>query len=300
MLNKIIQSLGHEAVSTTERRITYKSPFNPDERTASFYTFSGANGTNWKDYASGEGGDTFKFLMLYFGITFPEAKIKTLELSAVTPNMAMKYQKSNAPGTSQNNSHSSFNQQKSYEIKKVQPIQNKALTSYLCKRGISEDTAKRANLEEVYYTIKDKDEPTKEKRYFAIAFKNDKEGLEVRNAYFKANLKAKAITSVINGSKQLKVFEGFIDYLSYLEIAQKHDLSDYLILNSVSLIESALSVLKGGYELVELYLDNDKAGDKGTNELVDILDGIMTYDKRPQYAKYKDVNEYLIKGVIKN
>jgi len=294
MLNQIIQSLGHEPVSQKERRTTYRSPFNPEERTASFCTFQGDNGINWKDYATGEGGDMYKFLMMYFGISFYEAKLKAIKLSAVPLNVTVQHSTSvTVPGQKQKEPISSFNQQDSYEIKKVQPLQNKALISYLEKRGIFERVTVQANLKEVYYSIE-------EKRYFAIAFMNDKEGLEIRNAYFKANLKAKAITSVINGSKQLKVFEGFIDYLSYLEIAPKHDLSDYLILNSVSLIESALSVLKGGYDLVELYLDNDKAGDKGTSELVHILDGIMTYDKRPQYANYKDINDYLLKGVIKN
>ncbi len=291
MLDRIIQSLGHEVVSTSSRRTTYKSPFNPDERTPSFYTFAGANGINWKDYASGDGGDMYKFLMNYFGISFHEAKMKAIELSAVSFNVTVQHSKSvTVPGQKQNKPISSFNQQKEYEIKKVQPLQNIALLSYLKKRGISEGVTVQANLKEVYYTVD-------EKRYFAIAFMNDNEGLEIRNAYFKANLKNKAITSIINGSKQLKVFEGFIDYLSYLQIAPNHEISDYLILNSVTLIETSLSVLKGGYEFVELYLDNDKAGDKGTDKIVTILDGVMTYDKRPQYANYKDVNEYLLKGV---
>ena len=297
MLNQIIQALGHEAVNTTERRTTYRSPFNPTERTPSFYTFAGASGTNWKDYSSGEGGDTFKFLMLYFSITFTEAKKKALELSAITPNMEKKYQIPSVPGISQNNSHSSFNQQKSYEINKVQPIQNKALISYLNQRGISEGTAKRANLEEVYYSIKDKDEPTKIKNYFAIAFKNDNNGLEVRNAYFKANLKSKEITTIKNGANQLKVFEGFIDYLSYLEISPNHVLSDYLILNSVSLIKNATSTLRGNYERIELYLDNDKAGDNATEQIGALLRGKKAYDKRGYYYLHKDVNEYLIKEV---
>jgi len=292
MLDRIIQSLGHEAVSTSERRTTYRSPFNPEERTPSFYTFAGANGTNWKDYASGDGGDMYKFLMNYFGISFHEAKMKAIQLSAVSLNVTEQQKTVTVPGQKQNKPISSFNQKKDYEILKVQILQNKALLSYLKKRGISESVTVQANLKEVYYKVD-------EKRYFAIAFMNDNEGLEIRNAYFKANLKNKAITSVINGSKQLKVFEGFIDYLSYLEIAPNHEISDYLILNSVTLIETALSVLNGGYELVELYLDNDKAGNKGTDQLITILDGVMTYDKRPQYADYKDVNEYLLKGVIK-
>jgi len=291
MLNQIIQSLGHEVVSHNKQRTTYKSPFNPNERTASFCTFQGDNGINWKDYATGEGGDMYKFLMMYFNIGFYEAKIKALKLSAVSLDVTVQHKKNvTVPGQKEKEPISSFNQQGSYEIKKVQPLQNKALLSYLSSRGISERVTVQANLKEVYYSIEDK-------RYFAIAFMNDKDGIEVRNAYFKGNLKAKAVTSIINNANQLKVFEGFMDYLSYLEIAPKYDLSDYLILNSVTLIDSAINVLKGSYALVELYLDNDDAGNRGTDHIVNILDGVMLYDKRSIYASFKDVNEYLLKGV---
>ena len=74
MLNTILQKMGFHPTSQTTKYIKYKSPFNPTEKTPSFFTFNGSNGTNWKDYASGEGGDIYKFLMLFHKVSFPESK----------------------------------------------------------------------------------------------------------------------------------------------------------------------------------------------------------------------------------
>ena len=291
MLNHILSVIGIKVESQTSRRTTYRSPFNPQEKTPSFFTFAGANGVNWKDYSTGQGGDIYKFVMMYFNLSFPDAKRKIEELSGVSPNVtALDSQTVTQPGTKD----FSFKQPKSYEIKKVQELQNMALVNYLTDRGINKDIAINANVREVYYSLNDKS-------YFALAFFNDTEGMEVRNAYFKANLINKSVTTVIAGSKSLKVFEGFIDYLSYLQIAQNHEISDYLILNSVALIKSISSSFWGGYELLELYLDNDKAGDNAVLEITQIIksntdrnDGVKIIDKRRHYKKYKDLNEYLL------
>lgn len=279
MLNQLLQKMGFYPTSQNIKHTKYKSPFNPTEKTPSFFTFQGTNGTNWKDYASGEGGDIYKFLMLFHKITFIEAK-KILEDMGTIQTVSKNYkeaQKSNTPF--------SFNQGKSYKILKIDKLQNPVLMNYLKKRGITT----YLNVQEVHYELNNKS-------YFAICFINNSGGLEIRNEYFKGSFGQKDVTSFLPMKKKynLKVFEGFIDYLSYLEIAKTAPRSDYLILNSVSMLEKAKGVLNRGYELIELYLDNDDAGDKTTQKIKEIIKGIKVIDKRDVYAGYKDLNEYLL------
>ncbi len=83
MLNQILKSLGFEPNKIRPHQVVYKSPFNPTERTPSFFVFPNSETgewTNWKDYASGAGGDHYKFLMEYLQIGFIEAKEKLKEI----------------------------------------------------------------------------------------------------------------------------------------------------------------------------------------------------------------------------
>ena len=282
MLNNLLEKMGFYPTSQTTKHTKYKSPFNPTEKTPSFFTFQGTNGTNWKDYASGEGGDIYKFLMLFHKISFIQAK-KILEdigdIKKHNDNIQMLQKASTKIPLD--------NKEPYYKIKSIKKLEdNKPLMQYLNKRGISVITISKVSLDAIYYQMNNKN-------YFAIGFKNDNEGYEIRNAYFKGNLKNKALTTILNNSKQIKVFEGFIDYLSYLEITQNGIISDYLILNSVSLINKALEYLQGNYDLIELYLDNDKAGNETTQKIKKNISSKII-DKRSYYKEHKDLNEYLI------
>jgi DNA primase len=289
MLNQILKSLGFEPNKIRPHQVVYKSPFNPTERTPSFFVFPNSqNGewTNWKDYASGAGGDHYKFLMEYFQIGFIEAKEKLKEILGNQHHIEPKRPIAKP-------SNFSLNQQKkSYEIKKVQPLQNRALIEYLEKRGISFEIGKRY-LDEIYYKINNKN-------YFGLAFKNNYGGYEVRNRYFKGAFGTKDITTITSkNSTNLKVFEGYIDFLSYLEITHNCTINhgtDYLILNSISLIDRALKSLlerRNSYLLIELYFDNDKGGDSATLQFKKFFANKKTIDKRTHYKKYKDINEMI-------
>jgi len=302
MLNQLLQSLGHNPTNQTQSRTTYKSPFNPQEKTPSFCVFPNRAGewNNFKDYSTGAGGDAYKFIMSYFCIGFKEAKEKIAELTgAETTKSTCTYQnqkeqpnhpnQNNQPSADAGNSFS-FNQQnkESYEIIKTQELQNKALIDYLTKdRGITSIDFKR-HLKEVYYRIN-------EKSYFALSFENDSGGREVRNKYFKGSFGKKDITfiSPMPLGTQVKIFEGFIDYLSYLDITKNAHISDYIILNSVSLLDKALELIQGKYELIELYFDNDKAGNEATEKIIKNISRGRVIDKRKKYQEYKDLNEYL-------
>ncbi len=276
----ILNTLGFTPSRAKSNQMVYKSPFNPSERTPSFFIFPNTQTgewTNWKDYASGAGGDHYKFVMDYFQIDFKSAKEKIKEI------MGESYYEPKQL-TLKNHPLSSFNQpktEKSYRIIKVSRLGNKALLEYLEERAIFSDMAK-SYLEEIYYKI------NSSKNYFGLAFKNNSGGYEVRNKYFKGSFGKKDITLIKNGSDTLKIFEGFMDFLSYIEIKGKNPLkSDYMVLNSLSLLDRGIDVMeKGGYGMLESYLDNDEAGDKATSKLT----SIGAIDKRGAYENFKDLN----------
>lgn len=130
------------------------------------------------------------------------------------------------------------------------------------------------------------------RRYFGLGFKNDSGGYEIRNPQIKICLEKKDITSIRNGCDTIRIFEGFSDYLSFriLENTLEKEPSDYVILNSVSMIHRTSQLLTQ-YQKIELYLDNDPTGDTATENLR------KTYphatDERILFRNHKDLNEFL-------
>jgi len=290
MLNTIIKTLGYTPTATAPTRTTYRSPFNPSEKTPSFFVFPNERWDNidplkehnFKDNSFGHGGDIYKFIMLYENIDFRRAKQRVGELLGVGATETIATQ-NKAPLFSLNQQKS----QDSYKILKTSILKNQALFDYLKERQISRQISEKY-LGEIYYQVKDK-------KYFAISFLNDSGGREVRNKYFKGSFGKKDISLILPNprDRRLKIFEGFMDFLSYLEINKNAPLSNYLILNSVSLKDRALRAIQGKFEAYELYLDNDRAGNETTQFFIQNLNNAT--DKRVHYKECKDLNEFLLK-----
>ena len=94
------------------------------------------------------------------------------------------------------------------------------------------------------------------------------------------------------------VFEGFMDYLSFLTIRHKNspiypciDWQDYIILNSTANVDKALYPL-GEYEKIHCLLDNDEAGRKATQAIQKEY-GWRVRDASHLYSGHKDLNDYL-------
>ena len=174
---------------------------------------------------------------------------------------------------------------KGYEIIGVKEIQHPALLDYLKSRNV-EDQKKR--VEEIHYRMNDKN-------YFGIAFKNDSGGYEIRNTYSKICLGKKDITSIKNNSKNVRVFEGFFDFLSFKKVENylEKEPSDYTILNSVSMTHKIKNSL-GNYKNIELYFDNDEAGTRAVEMIKNDLKNAE--DCRVLYSGFKDLNDWLIQN----
>ena len=164
----------------------------------------------------------------------------------------------------------------------VRPLQDTRLLGYLEERGINAHVA-IPNCEEVRYRVRGK-------RYYAIGFRNMSGGLELRNHFFKGCIPPKDISLKRNGSDMCAVFEGFMDYLSAMQLGIIA--SDWLVLNSVSNVEKAVKALQG-YERIECFLDNDEAGRRTFQRLRADL-GKKVFDRSSLYADHKDLNEFLL------
>lgn len=170
-------------------------------------------------------------------------------------------------------------------IQSIRDIKNPALINYLLERGINVNIAMH-HCKEVSYLVNDK-------YYFAIGYKNDINGYELRNKYFKG-CTSKAPTTNRVGNDVCKVFEGFVDYLSYLTLKNTFHLQESsVVLNSVSNLEKAQSFIKS-HNTIMTYLDNDEAGQRATFYLKSF--GKNLINKSSHYQNHKDLNDYLKSG----
>ena len=265
-LEEVLQILGHLPTKQTEKEAWFLNPF-ANENHASFKLDKRNN--IWFLHSEGIGGNNTDFMMKYL-----KASVKEVLEWAEKQNF------------------SSFHQQKDYHKKEELPtnnytiielkdIQHPALLEYLKFRKVENQTA---FLKEIHYQMNDKN-------YFGIGFKNDSDGYEIRNKYAKICLGKKDITTIKNDSGNVKIFEGFIDFLSFKNVENflEKEPSNYIILNSVSMISTLKNSLEN-YKKIELYFDNDEAGNRAVEMLKNKLEKVE--DGRILYKDFKDLNEW--------
>jgi DNA primase len=226
----------------------------------------------WFDFGSGEGGTMIDLVMKLYQCTFPEA-MRKLE-SGNTPTIVLPEK----PNLQTNKTI----------LRDVHPLDNLALIAYLEQRGINTDMA-RCQCVEVHYSVSNK-------KYYAVGFKNDADGYELRNRYFKGSVSPKDITTFSLATDNCMIFEGFMDYLSYLTMKQQFQPQmNTVVLNSTAHLERAMAFLKR-HQLVHAYLDNDTSGKEVLSE-ISKKHGYVD-DMSVIYYPYKDLNEYLVKQLI--
>ena len=274
-IEKVLQKLNYLPSKTIGNDYWYLSPFRT-EVTPSFKVNLKLN--RWFDHGEQIGGNIIDFLVHKFGFSISEALeyLKPFECDFSFQKQILDYPN---PEKRQNNF-----------INKTIPIQHIALVQYLESRQIK-NYKEVKQLKEIHYTINDKD-------YFGIGFQNNSEGWEIRSKYAKICLGKKDITVITNESKTLRIYEGFFDYLSFVQVREilRMEESDYLILNSVALLLKNVPVLMN-YTSIELYLDNDDAGNNYTELIRKQFE--QAVDCRKLYREYEDVNDWLKAIVLK-
>jgi len=243
----------------------YKSPLR-NEDNPSFKVNSYKN--LWFDFGIGDGGDIIKLTSLLFKVDSSNA------LRILSDNHYSSHQKVLNSGDSK------------MLITNVKEISNIQLINYLESRKLNLKLAKEY-CKEVSFKLNDKN-------FYAVGFQNDSKGYELRCKYFKGSSSPKDVTLIKNNADKLLLFEGFMDFLSWfsckLFFTGNHD---YLILNTLSFLNKSKSVIKE-YNEVLLFLDNDKAGNNATTELIGA--GLSKcIDMSREYSEFKDLNDSLVR-----
>ena len=162
-------------------------------------------------------------------------------------------------------------------------IQDPRLIDYLDVRGISTEVANQ-HCKELTYLNQDR-------IFKGIGFKNKSGGYELRSKDFKSCIAPKDVTLIEDDGSKLLVFEGFMDFLSYLMLPVFHVAdASFLILNSISLVGRA-SECFSAYDSKFLLLDNDPCGIKVAAHIKQAYHRVV--DMSLFYAGHKDLNEFL-------
>ncbi len=162
------------------------------------------------------------------------------------------------------------------------PLRHSALVGYLSSRGIDPAIAS-ACCREVHYAVGGRN-------YFAVGFRNDAGGWELRSECFKGCVSPKQITTIDNRSDTVVAFEGFMDFLSYLAM-EKQLQTDAAVLNSVVNLPKAIPFLDR-HTTIHAFFDNDEAGRKATADLKRLCPNSTVIDWSHLYREHKDLNEY--------
>ena len=266
-IEKALAKLGHFPTTTNEKEAWFLSPFR-SETQASFKVSKRLN--RWCDHGEGTGGNVIDLVCKMRQCTVKEA----LRIIGEDKNSFLFQQQPSFK----------VEQQDKIFVKEVKELTHYALRGYLSSRSISTTTAKKF-ISEVHYSFKNKN-------YFAIGFKNDSGGWELRNKYYKNCSSPKDITHINNGNGKLIITEGMLDLLSIWEGTRYLKLEyDFLVLNSVAFVKKAMNVIER-YNQIDLYLDNDSTGKVTTRKLIKHSNNCL--DKSSLYQGFKDVNEWLI------
>ena len=255
---------GYLPISKKGTNWWYLSPLH-NENTASFKVNVDKN--VWYDFGLGKGGGLATLVnLLYHPNNFQNYLHHLSGIRTSFPS---------TPKTTREGSETFSNVE-------VKSLVNSALLKYLGNRGITQQVASQY-CKEVHYQ-------NHGKSYFAVGFPNRSGGYEIRNAYFKGCISPKDISVISKGNKDCHVFEGFIDFLSYVVL---HGDCDAIVLNSVINVPKSIDYLNR-YDSVYCHLDNDKAGHDATEQIRILCKGNVI-DAPEEYGEAKDLNEFLCK-----
>ncbi len=251
----------------------YFSPFR-NENTASFKVDISTN--RFYDFGEGIGGNLIDLI----------SKLENISIKQVIRKVTNDF---SFPKLNVNKSNH-FVAISNVKIIECKQVYSYVLKSYLKERGIISRNAYQY-LEEITFEIKNC------KPQFALGFKNLDGNFELRNSIFKGS-SGKNLSIILSNceDKRVFIFEGFFDFLSFLEINYYPNFN-YIVLNSTANLSKLFDYLiNENFEEIHLYLDNDLSGNKCTNEIISRYNSSVI-DHRIEYRNFNDLNEFLINSI---
>ena len=306
-LPDLLAKLGHSPVRETKGgyELWYRSPFR-EEVEPSFHTSFIGGKWIWNDFGD-KGGTVIDFVMRQQNLTSIKDALAYLDdmfQPGLFSSQTTRPQPPQKPRPDlfsfQQQTHreavENFSEDRQLEFIDAQPIRRALILSYLSdERHISPALAQRY-LQEVRYR-----NLATGKEYFAFGMENQAGGYEIRVASskykFKSALKARDIT-IIPGTRAehvtVHVFEGMTDFLSFLILNRVEESpDDCIIMHSLSSFHRAEAQIRGqNYQTVKTYLDNDKAGQQGTERFKAAF-GAMVLPQGEAFAPHHDLNDLL-------
>ena len=285
-LEEVLQNLGHLPTKQNEKEAWYLNPFGAENH-ASFKLDKRQN--LWFLHSEGIGGTNTDFMQKYLN-----ASVKEVLECAEKQHFSFFQSQNKIQFPNQNPKQEPSN----YQIREIKELQNESLKNYLHERGLSHN---------VYPLVKEVHFKMEDKSFYAIGFENLSKGWELRNQYYKGAILKKDITIIKledksyfqnqnenrKDGKNVAVFEGFIDALSFIELRKSYS-GDLLVMNSVALLNTTKEHLKN-YSEINLFLDNDNSGIKCKNEILQSFPNAKDFSEI--YKNHKDLNEYLIERI---
>ncbi len=281
-LPTLLSRLGYSPVKTYKGggELAYKSPFRA-ETTPSFFVNTTKN--VWNDFGD-SGGTVLDFVM----------RFQNTDASGALNFLAILFEPAFFDTGAQIHTPSVIGAQKeeTLVLESIKPFGTTAiLANYITQQRKINSSVAHQYLKEVHFRNNETGKP-----YFAAAFANDAGGYEIRNAYFKSSINGKDL-SFLKGKRSdlIAVFEGFLDFLSFLTLYKIRQLeTDVLVLNSIAFKEKGVSFIqKQAYQTLEMWLNNDKAG----RETLHFFIENTTCSVLPQnhlYLDFNDLNNFLV------
>ena len=286
----IVEYLERKGIKPVRRTAAYALYCSPlrEETHPSFKVDTEKN--LWIDYAEGRGGSIIDLCMRLEGCTLSEA-ICCLEQNA-SDNITYSSRKDFVP----NNSQPVMAINGARRLIEISDTLPPLLQEYLARERCIDLEKAMPFLKCITYEVRGR-------CYEAIGFANLSGGYELRdNKTFKGTIAPKDITpiftdKIINQIQPTCVFEGFMDFLSFLSMKEEVT-NACIVLNSVSNTAKAIRYMNAqGISFIRTFLDNDDAGRRAVQEFAEA--GFHVEDMSIHYKDFKDLNEFHVSRMRK-
>ena len=284
----IVEYLERKGIKPVRRTAAYALYCSPlrEETHPSFKVDTEKN--LWIDYAEGRGGSIIDLCMRLEGCTLSEA------ICRLGQNAPANGTYSSRNGFASNNTQPAMAANEARRLIEISDTLPPHLQEYLARERCIDMEKATPFLKCISYEVRDR-------RYQAIGFANLLGGYELRdNHSFKGTIAPKDITpiftdKIINQIQPTCVFEGFMDFLSFLSMKEEVT-SACLVLNSVSNTAKAIRYMNAqGISSIRTFLDNDDAGRRAVQDFIKA--GFHVEDMNIHYKDFKDLNDFHVSRV---